>query len=131
MKVDAVGDPYKVQLTHKIPKVSFKEEDYTQNPLLSKAHKWLDLALKADRQIDDSHKELIFRAEMDSKFMHASLLDFNKRKDQGDRLLLKEQTIELLEDAGFSAYLPLALPCNDAALSYGQAAEVAAREANR
>jgi hydrogenase maturation protein HypF len=42
--------------------------------------------------------------------------------------VLAEQTIELLEDAGFSVYLPLALPCNDAALSYGQAAEVAARE---
>jgi len=42
--------------------------------------------------------------------------------------VLAEKTIELLEDAGFSVYLPLALPCNDAALSYGQAAQVAARE---
>jgi len=45
--------------------------------------------------------------------------------------VLAEQTIALLEDAGFSVYLPLALPCNDAALSYGQAAEVAARELNQ
>jgi hydrogenase maturation protein HypF len=42
--------------------------------------------------------------------------------------VLAEQTISLLEKSGFSVYLPLALPCNDAALSYGQAAEIAARE---
>jgi len=42
--------------------------------------------------------------------------------------VLAEQAISLLEAAGFSAFLPLALPCNDAALSYGQAAEIAARE---
>lgn len=41
---------------------------------------------------------------------------------------LTEQTLSLLQDAGFSVYLPQALPCNDAALSYGQAAEVAARQ---
>lgn len=40
---------------------------------------------------------------------------------------LAEQTLALLKEAGFDAYLPLLLPCNDAALSYGQAAEVAAR----
>ena len=42
---------------------------------------------------------------------------------------LAEQTIALLEDARFDVYMPQLLPCNDAALSYGQAAEVAAREA--
>jgi hydrogenase maturation protein HypF len=41
---------------------------------------------------------------------------------------LAEQTADLLEDAGFGVYLPQLLPCNDAALSYGQAAEIAARE---
>ncbi len=45
--------------------------------------------------------------------------------------VLAEQTIALLEEAGFSVYLPLALPCNDAALSYGQAAEIAARESKQ
>jgi hydrogenase maturation protein HypF len=43
--------------------------------------------------------------------------------------VLAEQTIALLDAEGFDVYLPLLLPCNDAALSYGQAAEVAAREA--
>jgi hydrogenase maturation protein HypF len=40
---------------------------------------------------------------------------------------LAEQTMTLLENRGFAVYLPRVLPCNDAALSYGQAAEVAAR----
>jgi hydrogenase maturation factor HypF (carbamoyltransferase family) len=34
----------------------------------------------------------------------------------------------MLEADGFDVFLPQALPCNDAALSYGQAAEVAARQ---
>ena len=42
---------------------------------------------------------------------------------------LADQTLALLEGARFDVYLPQLLPCNDAALSYGQAAEVAAREA--
>ena len=41
---------------------------------------------------------------------------------------LTEQVQDLLEADGFDVFLPLALPCNDAALSYGQAAELAARE---
>jgi hydrogenase maturation protein HypF len=45
--------------------------------------------------------------------------------------VLAEQTIALLEDAGFSVYLPLTLPCNDAALSYGQAAQIAALESTQ
>jgi len=44
---------------------------------------------------------------------------------------LTEQTIGMLAKAGFDVHLPESLPCNDAALSYGQAAEVAAREASR
>jgi hydrogenase maturation protein HypF len=42
---------------------------------------------------------------------------------------LTEQAIALLEADGFETFMPLALPCNDAALSFGQAAELAAREA--
>ena len=40
---------------------------------------------------------------------------------------LTEQAVELLVDAGFNVCLPEVLPCNDAALSFGQAAEIAAR----
>jgi hydrogenase maturation protein HypF len=42
--------------------------------------------------------------------------------------VLADHVIELLETDGFEVFLPRALPCNDAALSYGQAAEVAARQ---
>jgi hydrogenase maturation protein HypF len=42
---------------------------------------------------------------------------------------LTEQTMTLLRKAGFDVYLPRLLPGNDASLSYGQAAELAAREA--
>ena len=44
---------------------------------------------------------------------------------------LAEQTIGLLRKAGFDVYLPRLLPGNDASLSYGQAAELAAREAEQ
>jgi hydrogenase maturation protein HypF len=42
--------------------------------------------------------------------------------------ILTEQLVTLLQDDGFEVYLGSELPCNDAALSYGQAAELAARE---
>ena len=41
---------------------------------------------------------------------------------------LSEQVIALLADDGFNVYLPEMLPVNDAALSFGQVAEVAARQ---
>ena len=44
---------------------------------------------------------------------------------------LAEQTMGLLRKAGFDVYLPRLLPGNDASLSYGQAAELAAREAEQ
>jgi hydrogenase maturation protein HypF len=45
--------------------------------------------------------------------------------------ILTEQAVMLLESAGFRAFVPAALPVNDAALSFGQAAEVAARHGGR
>jgi len=42
--------------------------------------------------------------------------------------VLAEQAMDLLQADGFRVYLPSALPCNDAALSFGQAAELAARD---
>ena len=44
---------------------------------------------------------------------------------------LAEQTMLILREAGFDIYLPQLLPGNDASLSYGQAAELAAREAEQ
>jgi len=42
--------------------------------------------------------------------------------------VLTRQAVGLLEDNGFRVHLSKALPCNDAALSFGQAAELAARQ---
>jgi hydrogenase maturation protein HypF len=42
--------------------------------------------------------------------------------------VLTEQVVALLQDDGFDVFMPIMLPVNDAALSYGQAAELAARE---
>jgi hydrogenase maturation protein HypF len=42
--------------------------------------------------------------------------------------ILTEQVVALLEADEFQVYLSTELPCNDAALSFGQAAELAARE---
>ncbi|MBT8093408.1 MAG: carbamoyltransferase HypF [Gammaproteobacteria bacterium] len=44
---------------------------------------------------------------------------------------LVEQAIAMLEADGFDVHLPALLPANDAALSFGQAAQLAAREANK
>ncbi|MBU2676795.1 MAG: carbamoyltransferase HypF [Gammaproteobacteria bacterium] len=44
--------------------------------------------------------------------------------------VLTEQAVSLLQQAGFEVRLPEKLPCNDAALSFGQAAEIAARDAS-
>ena len=41
--------------------------------------------------------------------------------------VLAEQATAMLRSEGFEVWLPTELPCNDAALSFGQAAEIAAR----
>jgi hydrogenase maturation protein HypF len=45
--------------------------------------------------------------------------------------VVTEQTVDLLQGDGFSVHLATTLPCNDAALSFGQLAELAARDHNR
>lgn len=45
--------------------------------------------------------------------------------------ILTEQAFRLLDDNNLPVIVPAALPCNDAALSYGQAAELAARQGTR
>jgi hydrogenase maturation protein HypF len=42
--------------------------------------------------------------------------------------VLTEQAVALLEGDGFQVHMSHELPCNDAALSFGQAAEIAARQ---
>ena len=42
--------------------------------------------------------------------------------------VLTSQTVHLLTNSGFEVFVPEQLPCNDAALSFGQVAETAARD---
>ncbi len=43
--------------------------------------------------------------------------------------VLTEEAVRKLDEYGFRVFIPEALPCNDAALSFGQAADIAARAA--
>jgi hydrogenase maturation protein HypF len=42
--------------------------------------------------------------------------------------VLTSQAVKLLRNSGFDVFVPEQLPCNDAALSFGQVAEIAARD---
>jgi len=108
-----------------------------------------DRVLRVDWQplldvLGDTSVEPALRAEIFHASMAASIL--SQATEARDRhgvsrvglcggvfqnRFLAEQSTTMLREAGFEVHLPQALPCNDAALSYGQAAEVAAREANR
>jgi len=94
------------------------------------------LGMLADRSIDPARRAELFHASLataiagQAKAIRAQhdIAQIGLCGGVFQNRVLAEQTIALLEEAGFSVHLPLVLPCNDAALSYGQAAEVAARE---
>ena len=92
-------------------------------------------------ELCDTNLEPARRAETFHSSMARALLEQAKRiraARQVDRVgltggvfqnrVLKEQVIALLEAEGFDLYFSSELPCNDAALGFGQAAELAARE---
>jgi hydrogenase maturation protein HypF len=89
----------------------------------------------------DSRRSKSWRAEVFHSSMANTLLEQAQRmraEAQVDQVglcggvfqnrILTEQIAALLQDDGFQVYLGTELPCNDAALSFGQAAELAARE---
>jgi hydrogenase maturation protein HypF len=89
----------------------------------------------------DARRSKTWRAEVFHSSMAFALLEQARRmraETQIDQLglcggvfqnrILTEQAVTLLQDDGFRVYLGTELPCNDAALSFGQAAELAARE---
>jgi hydrogenase maturation protein HypF len=93
--------------------------------------------------IDDRTRSKTSRADIfHSSFAHALLQQARAIRDECSvdqvglcggvfqNRVLAELAIKLLEGEGFRVYLPSALPCNDAALSFGQAAELAARGHN-
>ncbi len=89
----------------------------------------------------DVRRSAAWRAEAFHSSMAYALLEQARRIREESRIdqiglcggvfqnrILTEQLVALLEADDFQVYLPRELPCNDAALSFGQAAELAARE---
>jgi hydrogenase maturation protein HypF len=138
-----------------LPRVSFEAEGpMLLESLCREARAPLHLPIRRDRNgilradwqplltmLTDSRRGKTWRAETFHSSMAFALLEQARRiRDtaQVDQVglcggvfqnrILTEQAVALLEDAGFRVYLSRELPCNDAALSFGQAAELAARE---
>jgi hydrogenase maturation protein HypF len=117
----------------------------SQQPLLLPLDKYSDGTWRSNwapllAMLNDKHVDVETRAEI----FHSSLAEviltqaravhdehaFNTVGLCGgvfQNRVLAEQVIDLLENDGFTVCLPARLPCNDAALCVGQAAEVAAR----
>jgi hydrogenase maturation protein HypF len=93
------------------------------------------LAVMSDASIAPERRAEIFHASMANSIVRQAVAarDCHDIAQVGlsggvfQNRVLTELAVAGLEEAGFSVHLPLALPCNDAALSFGQAAEVAAR----
>ena len=92
------------------------------------------LALLANTDRSQRERAEIFHGSLARLIVEQAKL---AREERGLRLVglgggvfqnrfLTEQVIAMLHKARFEVFLPTALPCNDAALSYGQAAEIAA-----
>jgi hydrogenase maturation protein HypF len=94
--------------------------------------------------IDDAQCPQATRAEIFHSSMAHTILEQARKVREGcdiDQIglcggvfqnrVLTEQAVELLTSDGFRVRLPRTMPCNDAALSLGQAAELAARHNKR
>jgi len=95
------------------------------------------LPVLADDSVDRARRAEVFHATMASVLLDQARAA-SERYDIAQiglgggvfqNRFLTELATALLEADGFEVCLPSALPCNDAALSFGQAAEFAAREA--
>jgi hydrogenase maturation protein HypF len=95
------------------------------------------LGLLRDEHIEPSRRAEIFHASMAGAIRDQALA-VRQRSDVAQvglgggvfqNRVLTEQAKSLLEEEGFEVFMPQVLPCNDAALSFGQAAESAASEA--
>ncbi len=91
--------------------------------------------------MSDARRNAAWRAEAFHSSMALAVLEQARRIRQEARIdqvglcggvfqnrILTEQVVTLLQADKFQVYLSNKLPCNDAALSFGQAAELAARE---
>jgi hydrogenase maturation protein HypF len=94
------------------------------------------LAVMADKSLQPSVRAEIFHSSLASMLLQQARAIHDQSAIERIGLsggvfqnrFLTERVTNLLKDAGFRVVLPEALPSNDAALSFGQAAELAARE---
>ena len=97
------------------------------------------LGMLADRTMDPALRAETFHASIASAILRQAEVARSQHEIAQvgmcggvfQNRFLAEQTMGLLRKAGFDVYLPRLLPGNDASLSYGQAAELAAREAEQ
>jgi hydrogenase maturation protein HypF len=95
------------------------------------------LEVLTDRSLDRATRAEIFHSSMATAILRQAMSVREKHRVDHVGLcggvfqnrVLTEQAVGLLQQAGFEVHLPEKLPCNDAALSFGQAAELAARNA--
>ena len=93
------------------------------------------LSIMANRSLDRATRAEIFHSSIATAILRQAERAREERSVDHVGLcggvfqnrVLTEQVLGLLEEAGFDVHLPESLPCNDAALSFGQAAEIAAR----
>ncbi|MDJ0909523.1 MAG: carbamoyltransferase HypF [Woeseiaceae bacterium] len=95
------------------------------------------LPMLADTDLEPRDRAERFHASMAAALVEQAK-EFRRRHDVQSigltggvfqNSVLAAAAVQLLRDEGFFVYLPERLPCNDAALCYGQAVEVAARNA--
>ncbi len=93
------------------------------------------LATLADRGLTKSYRAEVFHSSLAAAILQqaATVRDGHGVIRIGlsggvfQNHVLTSQTVKLLIDNGFDVFVPERLPCNDAALSFGQVAEIAAR----
>jgi len=94
------------------------------------------LPMLADRGLTRSYRAEVFHSSLAAAILQQAVA---ARGSHGDLRIglsggvfqnhvLTSQAVKLLSDNGFDVFMPEQLPCNDAALSFGQVAEIAARD---
>lgn len=94
------------------------------------------LPVLAARGLTRSYRAEVFHSSLAAAILHQAVAVRNTYGDVRIGLtggvfqnhVLTSQAVDLLADSGFDVFVPEQLPCNDAALSFGQLAEIAARD---
>ncbi len=94
------------------------------------------LPVLADRDLTESYRAEVFHSSLATAILDQAIAARDVHGELRIGLtggvfqnhVLTSQAVELLTNSGFEVFVPEQLPCNDAALSFGQVAETAARD---